>query len=63
MRDVVFLGIVIAFFGICIAYVRACDALIRRAQPEPIPVDEAFVPASDARDGNGSGRISEVTVR
>ncbi len=40
MRDVVFLGIVIAFFGICIAYVRACDALIRKAQPEPIPIDE-----------------------
>lgn len=63
MRDVVFVAIVVAFFGICIAYVRACDALIRKAQLEPIPVDEPFVPITDTGDGNGAGRIPEVTRR
>ncbi len=44
MRDVVFVTVVVAFFGMCTAYVRACDALIRRAQPEPVPVDEPRIP-------------------
>lgn len=63
MRDVVFVGIVVAFFGICIAYVRACDSLIRKAQPEGFPVDERYVGPRETGDGNGSGRISEVTPR